>query len=71
MTYYMYFTQTLVIQSTINETQPLERSVTLIWPLKVIQGHKVNWKIIYDFVYVFHTNIGHSMHRFWDIGLNR
>ena len=46
----------------------------LAWPLNVIQGvkgHKVNWKIIYDFVYVLHTNIGHSMHRFWDIGLNR
>ena len=27
-------------------TQPLERSVTLIWPLKIIQGQKVNWKII-------------------------
>ena len=47
--------------------------VTFIWPLSVIQGqgHKVNWKIIYDFVYVLHTSIGHSMHRFWDIGLNR
>ena len=73
MTYYMYFIQTLVIRCTINELQPLESSVTLIWPLKVIQGqsHKVNWKIIYDFVYVLHTNIGHSMHRFWDIGPNR
>ena len=45
--------------------------VTLIWPLKVIKGPKENWKIIYDFVYVFHANIGHSMHRFWDIGLNK
>ena len=49
----------------------LKRSVTLIWPLKVIQGQKVNWKIIYDFVYVLHTTIDHIMHRFWDIGLNR
>ena len=40
MTYYMYFLQTLVIRCTINETQPLERSVTLIWPLKVIQGQR-------------------------------
>ena len=40
MTYYMYFIQTLVIRSTINETQPLERSVTLILPLKVIQGQR-------------------------------
>ena len=31
----------------------------------------VNWTIIYDFVNVLHTNIGHNMHRFWDIGLNR
>ena len=32
MTYYtgMYFIQTLVIRCTINETQPLEMSVTLI-----------------------------------------
>ena len=35
------------------------------------QRSKVNWKIIYDFAYVLHTNIGHSMHPFWDIGLNR
>ena len=34
-----------------------------------VKGHKVNWKIIYDFLFVLHTNIGHSMHRFWDIGL--
>ena len=70
----MYFIQTLIIWCTIYETQPLERSVTLIWPLNVyskVKGHKVNWKIIYDFIYVLHTNIGHSMHRFWDIGLNR
>ena len=36
-----------------------------------VKGHKVNWNIIYDFMYVLHTNIGHSIHRFWDIGLNR
>ena len=30
MTYYVYFIQTLVIRCTINEIQPLERSVTLI-----------------------------------------
>ena len=55
------------------------QDVTLIGPWKFIQGqmawgkqgHKVNWNIIYDFVYVLHTNISHSMHRFWDIGLNR
>ena len=40
MTYYMYFIQTLVISCTINEIQPLERSVTLILALKVIQGQK-------------------------------
>ena len=47
---------------TIYEKQPLERSMTLIWPLNVIHGHKVNWKILYDFVHVLHTNIGHNMH---------
>ena len=25
----------------------------------------------YDFAYVIDTNITHSMHRFWDTGLNR
>ena len=42
MTYYMYFIQTLVIRCTINVIQPLERYVTLILPLKVVKGHKVN-----------------------------
>jgi len=31
----------------------------------------VNWKIIYDFPYLFHKNIGHNMPHFWDISLNR
>ena len=35
-----------------------------------VKGHKVNWMIMYDFVYVLHINIGHSMHRFWYIGIN-
>ena len=52
-------------------TKPLEMSVTLIWKLKIIQGHKVNWNIIYDLVYVLHINIGHSMHRFGDISPNK
>ena len=30
----------------------------------------MNWKIIYDFVYVFHRNINHRIHRFWDISPN-
>ena len=38
MTYYMYFIQTLIIWCTIYEKQPFEISVTLIWPLNVIQG---------------------------------
>ena len=29
-----------------------------------MEGNDVNLKIIYDFVYVFHRNISHSMHRF-------
>ena len=37
-----------------------------------VKGLNTNWKnIIYDFVYVFHRNIGHIMHRFWDISPNR
>ena len=52
-------------------TKPLEMSVTLIWKLKIIQGHKVNWNIIYDLVYVLHINIGHSMNRFGDITPNK
>ena len=50
MTYYMYFIQTLIIWCTIYETQPFEMYLTLIWPLKLIQGHKVNINIIYDFI---------------------
>ena len=29
-----------------------------------IKGLNINWKIIYDFVYEFHSNIGHNMHGF-------
>ena len=58
---------------TIYEIQPPEHYVTLIWPLRSskVKGHKVNIKFIYDLVYVLHVNIGHIMHRFWYIGLNR
>ena len=31
----------------------------------------VNWNIIYDFGYVYHTNIGHIMHRIWDTSWNK
>ena len=40
MTYYMYF-----IWCTIYETPSLERYVTLIWPLKVIQGQRSQGKL--------------------------
>ncbi len=46
----------------------LENLVTLISPLKVIQGHVVNWKIIYDFLYVFHSYFDHKIR---DISMNR
>ena len=38
----------------------------LIWPL-MVKG----LKIIYHIVYLLQRNNGHSMHRFWDISLNR
>ena len=39
------------------------------WPFNVslCQMSWKNWKIIYDFVHVLLTNIGHSMYRFLDI----
>ena len=57
----------------IYEIYPAEKQMTLIFPLisSKVNCYKVNLKAIYDFIYVLHTNIGHSMHRFWDIGLNR
>ena len=70
VTYYMQFNKTLIIWWTIDQIQPLENSVTLIWPFKV-KGHKVNWEIICDFVYVLHVSIGHGMHHFWYIALIR
>ena len=36
-----------------------------------IQGLNVNWTIIYDFVYVLHRNIGHSIYRFRYISSNK
>ena len=36
-----------------------------------VEGLNVNWKSIYDLVYVFHGNIGHSTHHFCDISSYR
>ena len=36
-----------------------------------VKFYKVNWKAIYDFVYVYHTNFDPTMYRFWDISSNR
>ena len=49
------------------------RSVTLIWPLKVIQGQRSQGQLK-DHIWLcicVKYNISHSMHCFWDIGLNR
>ena len=27
---------------------------------------RVNWKVLYDLLYVFHTNFDHMMHHLWD-----
>ena len=45
---------------------------TLIWPLmsSKVKGHEVNTSL-FTIKYVFHTNFGHNMHRFWDINPNR
>ena len=43
----------------------LKLNMTLIWPFNVIQGkllpYKVNWTAIYDLLYVFHTNLDHTI----------
>ena len=36
-----------------------------------VKFYQVNWKAIYDLLYVFHTNFHHTMYRFWDISWNR
>ena len=32
-----------------------------------VNCHEVNWKTIYDLLYVFHINLGHNMHDSGDI----
>ena len=65
-TSYMCFIQTLIKWFTVYEMQPLWPWIHLWWSSKV-KGPEVNWKIIYDFLYVFHGNFGHIMDCFWDI----
>ena len=36
-----------------------------------VKFYQVNWKAIYDLLYVIHTNFDYTMYRFWDIRLNR
>jgi hypothetical protein len=31
-----------------------------------VKRHYVNWKAIYDFLYVFHIHFCHNMHNLWD-----
>ena len=33
-------------------------------PRSKVQGQEVNYETIYDLLYVFHINFGHSMHHF-------
>ena len=73
MTYYICFIQTLILRCTIYEIQPVESYVTSIylWRSYKVNGVNGNWNIIYDFEYMFHRSIGHSMHHFWYISSNR
>ena len=76
ITYYVCFIQTLIILCTVYEI--MLNMLNVLWPLLDFQRSSkvkclnVNWTIIhvYDFVCVFHRNIGHSTHRFWDISPN-
>ena len=45
---YISFIEILILRCTVYDMQPLENSVTLISPIRVIQGHEVSWKILYD-----------------------
>ena len=49
------------------EIQALKYSVTFIWPSNV---KWVDWNIICDFIFVFNTNVGNTLYRFWDISSN-
>ena len=42
---------------------PAENQMTLICPFisSKVKCHKVNWKAIYDLLYVFHTNFSHTI----------
>ena len=52
MTYYMCFIRTLTMRFTVYELQPLQ----------VLRHLKhANRNIIYDFIHVFHANLGHSI----------
>ena len=43
---------------------PAENQMTLFFPLisSKVKCYKVNWKAIYDLLYVFHKNFSHTMH---------
>ena len=68
MTYYMCFRQTFIMGSDVPFMRyNLLKIMSPLYDLQMstkIKGLDVNLKIIYDFVYVLHRHIGHSMHRF-------
>ena len=44
------------------------------WPwfdLFKVKFYQLNWKAIYDLLYVFHANFHHTMYRFRDVSWNR
>ena len=61
-----YYVFLINFSHNIYEKQLAKNSMTLVWPFNVIQCQypTVNWKAIYDLLYVFHTNVDHTMHRY-------
>ena len=45
----------------------LKTQWTASWKLNDLKFYKVNWKAIYDLLYVFYLNFDSMMYRFWDI----
>ena len=44
----------------------LDFALSISSKVKCYTCYKVNWKAIYDLLYVFHTNFDHMMHHLWD-----
>jgi hypothetical protein len=67
---YMCFIQTLIITCTIYEIVSWKfHDLELTLMSSKVKRHYVNWKAIYDFIYVINNNEKAQMNGFWDISI--